>query len=166
MGSLVHDPDGLEGRPGSTGGLNLLPVETDLKAPKTTTLTTFSWRGAYGRGYEIHMGQTRRLDGEPLFQVESRNNVATHDSDGCFIKDFRILGTYIHGIFENPQVTARWLDSIGLAHIRTSELEGFEARNREYDLLAEYFEEHIDVNSITELIKESGRSPKPPRPLN
>jgi adenosylcobyric acid synthase len=41
MGHCVHDPDGLEGPPGKTDGLRLLPVETYLKAPKTTTLTRF-----------------------------------------------------------------------------------------------------------------------------
>ncbi|MGD9333326.1 MAG: cobyric acid synthase, partial [Desulfobacterales bacterium] len=43
MGAAVHDPEGLEGRPGRTAGLGLLPVETILKAPKTTTRTRFIW---------------------------------------------------------------------------------------------------------------------------
>jgi adenosylcobyric acid synthase len=151
MGNRVHDPDGLEGQPGSTAGLDLLPVETELKAPKTTTLTAFTWQEDSGSGYEIHMGQTRRLDGDPLFRVQSRNRLATSDDDGCVIKDFRIMGTYIHGIFENPKITSRWLNSIGLPRIKTSEMEGFDARDREYDLLAEYFEEHIDAKSIMDL---------------
>jgi adenosylcobyric acid synthase len=152
MGSHVHDPDGLEGQPGFTVGLDLLPVETELKAPKTTTLTGFSWLGANGSGYEIHMGQTRRMDGKPLFRVESRNSIATSDDDGCVVKDLRVMGTYIHGIFENPQITALWLDAIGLPDIKTSELEGFDARNKEYDLLAEYFESHIDTKGIIEIV--------------
>ncbi len=36
MGEKVIDPEGLEGQPGETLGLSLLPVETALKAPKTT----------------------------------------------------------------------------------------------------------------------------------
>ena len=48
MGRHVHDPNGVEGRPGSTKGLNLLPVETELKAPKVTTLTKFSRLGSCG----------------------------------------------------------------------------------------------------------------------
>ena len=152
MGSHVHDPDGLEGRPGSTEGLDLLPVETELKAPKTTTLTEFSWQGANGSGYEIHMGQTRRMRGTALFHIESRNSIVTSDDDGCALKDFRVMGTYIHGIFENPQITALWLDAIGLPDIKTSELEGFDARDKEYDLLAEYFETHIDIKSIIDIM--------------
>jgi hypothetical protein len=48
MGIRVHDPDGLEGEPGTTDGLDLLPVETVLQAPKTTTLSRFSWDGRPG----------------------------------------------------------------------------------------------------------------------
>jgi adenosylcobyric acid synthase len=153
MGSQVHDPDGLEGRPGSTVGLDLLPVETELKAPKTTTLTAFIWQDDSGSGYEIHMGQTIRLDGDPLFRVQSRNSQATIDDDGCVVKNSRIMGTYIHGIFENPKITSRWLSSIGLPDIKTSELEGFDARDKEYDLLAEHFQKYIDTEAINELVK-------------
>jgi adenosylcobyric acid synthase len=159
MGKQVHDPDGLEGRPGSTAGLELLPVETELKAPKTTTLTAFEWpdvgpagRPCSGSGYEIHMGQTRRLGGEPLFYLQSRNGLVARDEDGCTVKNFRVMGTYIHGIFENPKITARWLAGVGLPGIKTSELEGFDARDREYDLLCEHFVEHVDVKGIVEMM--------------
>lgn len=152
LGNYVHDPDGIEGRPGSAAGIDLLPVETELKAPKTTTLTGFTWQEGSGSGYEIHMGQTRLLGGDPLFRVVSRNRTAADDDDGCVVNDFRIMGTYIHGIFENPQITARWLAGIGLAHIKTSELEGIEARDREYDLLAEYFKAHIDIKCMLDTL--------------
>jgi adenosylcobyric acid synthase len=153
MGQCVHDPDGIEGRPGTTQGLDLLPVETELKAPKVTTLTQFCRRDARGHGYEIHMGQTRRKGGVPLFQVESRNNAPTSDEDGCISGDSNSLGTYIHGLFDNPAITRFWLDHIGLNYIKVSRLEGLEARNREYDLLTEHFEKHIDVASIRKLVQ-------------
>lgn len=152
MGDCVHDPDGLEGRPGSTEGLDLLPVETALKAPKTTTLTRFSWQGTNGSGYEIHMGQTHRKGGKSLFQIVSRNSITASDEDGCVVNDFKIIGTYIHGIFDNPEITALWLNRIGLPNIKTSKLEGIEARDKEYDLLAEHFEAHIQTDSIIEII--------------
>jgi adenosylcobyric acid synthase len=153
MGNCVHDPDGIEGRPGTTQGLDLLPVETELKAPKVTTLTQFCRRDARGQGYEIHMGQTQRKGGVPLFQVESRNNAPTSDEDGCISADSNSLGTYIHGLFDNPAITRFWLDHIGLSNIKVSQLEGLEARNREYDLLTEHFEKHIDVVSIRKLVQ-------------
>jgi len=152
MGSYVHDPDGLEGTPGTSEGLGLLPVETVLKAPKTTTLTQFSRQRAIGSGYEIHMGHTQRIGGEPFFQVHERNSIPCEDYDGCVTTNFKTMGTYIHGLFENPAVTKLWLNIIGLPNVETSELDGLQAKDKAYDLLAEYFEAHINTGSIMDLI--------------
>ncbi len=148
MGNYVHDPDGLEGTPGKTDGLRLLPVETYLKAPKTTTLTRFSLRGITGSGYEIHMGHTNRVGGKPLFQVAKRNNTPCEDEDGCIDPDSGNMGTYIHGLFETPAIAAFWLQHVGLENMSTSDLGGLDARNREYELLVEHFEKHIDVEKM------------------
>lgn len=152
MGHYVHDPDGLEGRPGITRGLSLLPVETVLKAPKTTTLTRFSWQNIEGSGYEIHMGQTMRKNGEPMFRVWQRNSIPCEDQDGCIANGFRIMGTYIHGLFDTPGITNRWLSSIGLGNIEVSKTHGLAARDKQYDLLADYFENHINTRDIAESI--------------
>jgi adenosylcobyric acid synthase len=152
MGDYVHDPDGIEGRPGSSEGIQLLPIETELKAPKVTTLTKFCRKDACGAGYEIHMGQTRRKGGLPLFEVEARNSRPISDEDGCVSTESNSMGTYIHGIFDNPTVIQFWLDHIGLKDIKTSRLGGIEARNREYDLLAEHFERHVDVEGILRMV--------------
>jgi adenosylcobyric acid synthase len=98
------------------------------------------------------MGQTRRKNGNSLFQIISRNLVPISGEDGCITEDARIIGTYIHGIFDNPEIAALWLTSIGLKHIKTAELEGLDARDKEYDLLAQYFEAHIDTQNITEIL--------------
>jgi adenosylcobyric acid synthase len=154
MGNYVHDPDGLEGKPGTTRGLDLLPVETVLKSPKTTTLTRFYRENAQGSGYEIHMGQTQRHGGNSLFKVVERNSIACEDADGCVSPDHKIMGTYIHGLFENPTVTRLWLNNIGLPDVEISTLEGLEAKDKEYDLLAEYFESHIDVRGIVATVQD------------
>jgi adenosylcobyric acid synthase len=148
LGGYVHDPDGLEGKPGSTEGLGLLPVETVLKAPKTTSLTRFCWHDVQGSGYEIHMGQTRRTGGEPLFRIIRRNNTPAEDNEGCAVKDFRILGTYIHGLFDNPKIAKKWLAILGCNHIETSSIGGPSARDKQYDLLAEHLEKYIDTDYI------------------
>ena len=156
MGNFVHDPDGLEGKPGTTAGVDLLPVETVLKAPKTTTLTRFYGDSVQGSGYEIHMGQTKRYGGDPLFKVVERNGIACEDADGCVSADRKIMGTYIHGLFENPTVTRWWLNTIGLPDVETATLEGLEAKDKEYDLLAEHFESHIDVEGLVNTTLGSG----------
>ena len=151
MGDYVNDPDGIEGQPGTTNGLGLLPVDTELKAPKVTTLTQFCRLDAQGAGYEIHMGQTQRKGGEPLFQVSERNNIPIRDEDGCIQSESNSMGTYIHGIFDNPAIMQFWLDHVGLEDIEISQLEGSEARNRDYDLLADHFKQYIDVAKIVEI---------------
>ncbi len=152
MGKSVHDPTGLEGQPGSSEGLDLLPTETILKAPKTTTLTQFSWDGRSGAGYEIHMGQTVRSAGTPLFSVTERNQIPCHDEDGCVSDDLKVMGTYIHGLFNNPAILESWLNHIGLNDIDALSVGGIEVRNKEYNLLAEHFQKHIDVEGIMKLI--------------
>jgi adenosylcobyric acid synthase len=151
MGKSVHDPTGLEGRPGSSQGLDLLPIETTLKAPKTTTLTQFYWESRKGAGYEIHMGHTVRKGGSPLFAITERNQQACRDEDGCVSMDKKIMGTYIHGLFDNPEILKYWLEHIGLSNLDVPDVGGIEARGRQYDLLAENFEQYVDVESIMRL---------------
>lgn len=157
MGRAVHDPDGLEGAPGTTVGLNLLPVETTLQAPKTTTLSRFSWDDVEGTGYEIHMGRTERFGGEGLFTVHSQNGAAPGNApqnieDGCVSKEGRIMAAYMHGLFDSPGITRKWLDSIGLVHVAVPEIHGRQARMREYERLADHFEAHVDVERILALM--------------
>lgn len=151
LGRWVHDPEGHEGRSGSTEGLHLLPVETVLRAPKTTTLTRFSWADAQGSGYEIHMGQTARHGGAPLFKVLERNGQAASAEDGCVDPGARVMGTYMHGMFDSPSITAHWLRAVGIDAPQAMALGGLAARDREYDRLADHFENHVDVGAIVEL---------------
>lgn len=148
LGTVVHDTEGNEGPPGSTQGLALLPVETYLKAPKTTTLTRFSWEGVRSRGYEIHMGETIRSEGAPLFSIDERNGKACNDHDGCVSVDSRIIGTYVHGLFDSSKITEKWLRHIGIDEVKIPEFSGPAARDKDYDLLAAHFEKYIDTGAI------------------
>ncbi len=152
LGEWVHDPTGLEGSPGSTPGLSLLPVETILQAPKTTTLTHFAWNENDGWGYEIHMGQTERKGGRPIFTVIEQNGRPCNLKDGCEVDQLRIMGTYIHGLFDAPAIAERWLKTIGLADIAITGSYGPAARDRDLDRLAAHFEAHVDMAAIAATI--------------
>jgi len=154
MGRFVHDPDGLEGKPGKTDGLCLLPVETYLKAPKTTTLTEFSWNNMHASGYEIHMGYTIRDKASPMLKVSKRNNLTCTDYDGCVTDNMKNMGTYMHGFFDTPEITDMWLKSIGIGDIHVAMAYGPAARSDQYNLLADHFKKHVDVDSIAEKIYE------------
>ena len=152
LGQWVHDPDGVEGPPGSSKGLGLLSVETELKAPKTTTRTGFSWQSVDGCGYEIHMGQTRRLAGKALFTITSRNQSDCADSDGCINPAGNVMGTYIHGIFDTPEITGQWLAQIGLTQVSAAACRGPAARDAAYDQLAAHMTHHIDIDRVQECL--------------
>ena len=152
LGTRVEDPDGIEGDPGASAGLGLLPVTTVLKAPKTTTLTDFSWEGNTGRGYEIHMGVTEPPAGRTLLAVHGRNGVACTGGDGCASPDGRVIGTYMHGLFDAPTITRRWLAGIGLGDLPVGQLHGPTARDLAYDQLAEHALSHLDLAAITALL--------------
>jgi adenosylcobyric acid synthase len=62
------------------------------------------------------------------------------------------MGTYIHGLFDNPGILKSWLNHIGLNGVDVSDVGGIEARNKEYDLLAEHFQEYVNVESIVKLV--------------
>jgi adenosylcobyric acid synthase len=155
LGLHVDDPNGLEGPAGRSPGMGLLPVQTVLKAPKTTTRTHFKWEGIAGCGYEIHMGRTTCPVESALFSVYSRNRNACRDHDGCVSADGRIIGTYMHGLFDTPAIAQHWLRQIGLEGLQESRFHGPAARDQAYDQLARHFQTHIDVDAIVRLVKIS-----------
>lgn len=148
LGQFVDDPQGVEGRPGKTPGLGLLPVETVLQNPKTTTISDFEWEGARGRGYEIHMGYTLRTSGAPFLKIHSRNGNPCRETDGCISDDGRIAGTYIHGFFDFSAILSKWFAMIGLPGLSLPDQDMADEKEKNYDLLKKHFEEHVDIESL------------------
>lgn len=110
LGKSVSDPHGVEGRAGVSDGLALLDVDTELAQEKR--LAHASGRCAFAdaavTGYEIHMG---RSSGDALQRPAFY--VGAHP-EGAMSADDRILGTYLHGIFETPSALAALLRWAGL----------------------------------------------------
>ena len=157
LGKAVHDPNGIEGPKGSTPGLSILDMETVMTTPKITARTRFSWDKVKGMGYEIHMGRTAINSGERPFTVLERNGIKTRQPDGCRSSDGLVLGTYFHGFFDSPEITAKWLALIGLSGLKPSGLHGYAVRNANYDLLAGHFTSHMDMSKIMSLVGEDSR---------
>lgn len=147
LGEFVDDPDGHEGLPGKTKGLNLLPVNTILKSPKTTTLSDFQWEGVKGKGYEIHMGVTTRTSGSSLLNIEARNNRPCSEQDGCTSDNGKAAGTYLHGFFDTPQVLQQWLEKAGI-NIPLHPSMCTYSKDQNYTLLKEHFESHVDLTGL------------------
>ena len=157
LGEHVHDPQGYEGDAGSSTGLAMLPVSTVLQSPKTTTRTSFIWDGADGFGYEIHMGASEIPAERTLLKIQARNDLPCADTEGCRSSDGRVLGTYVHGLFDSPAITRKWLDSIGLQKVPVGKDHGTLARDRAYDELAGHALKHLDMQAILALLPSSLR---------
>ncbi|MBI4642916.1 MAG: cobyric acid synthase, partial [Deltaproteobacteria bacterium] len=107
LGMEIQDPLGVEGPPRTQKGLGLLPVVTTMAGAKTTTQVQARTPAAGGGGptieaYEIHMGVTEpRGQGQPAFEISSRNGMPVSVQDGWVSPDRRVWGTYLHGLFDN-----------------------------------------------------------------
>jgi adenosylcobyric acid synthase len=109
LGQQVRDPVAVEGG-GVATGLGLLPIVTELRATKTTVNASLSWADLHlfgqamgaieARGYEIHMGETTYVgDARPFAQVHRAGARGVVD-DGAVAHDGRVIGTYLHGLFD------------------------------------------------------------------
>ena len=146
LGERIHDPLGIEGPPGSSAGLGLLALETTL-APKKQ-LRTVTGRLAFAdvavAGYEIHAGVTQ---GPAL----ARPALAlAHGPDGARSDDDQILGTYLHGLFDEAPACAAllaWAGRPGLAPTDTAA-----AREATFERLADLVAEHLDTTALLALL--------------
>lgn len=136
LGETVVDPLGVDGRTGSTRGLGLLPVRTEMESEKTTrTRIATTPAGAQFRAYEIHMGRTLVADDVPPFAI-----LEDGTPEGAALE--RVKGTYLHGALESPAVI--------------HELFGFDVRipskDQQYDALADWLEAHAAPDVLARLI--------------
>lgn len=161
LGVGLHDPDGLEGPPGTYEGLGLLAVSTRFTPGKQTTLTEVeglsglvgAWaKGERLTGYEIHSGQTSLLAGaRPAFRVVLRGEQSADEAEGCMDRGGWIFGTYLHGLFDNDRFRRRFLNALrarrGLQPLET-ETRSVSLRHRTYNRLARAIREHLDLSTL------------------
>jgi len=144
LGRAIHDPEGIEGAPGTAPGLGLLDVETTLASEKRlepVTGTTFN--GAPVAGYEMHMGTT---DGPDCARAFAKLSDGT--SEGAMAPDRRIIGTYMHGLFADDRQRAAWLAQFGSG---SPQIAYESAVNAILDRLAAHLEAHLDVDRLLTL---------------
>jgi adenosylcobyric acid synthase len=158
LGRIIRDPKGIEGPPGESDGLGFLDVETVLVREKTLSRSSGIWKenGEPIEGYEIHMGTTKREKETPhAVRVTSRNQQNVDDVDGAVSPDGNVWGTYFHGLFENPGFRYSYLKDLNPKLFPKSDKNKMETeaafRDRQYDLLAEHFRNHLNMQKIIEI---------------
>jgi len=147
LGRTIADPLGLEGTAGESPGLGWLELETALEAEKQLRNTSgvLTLEGAEVRGYEIHAGVSR---GRALERPAAM--LAGTRPDGSVSSDGRILGTYLHGIFESPTACAALLRWAGLCD--PQRIDYRKVREQAIERLADSVEAHLDMDAILRLV--------------
>ncbi|MBN1929186.1 MAG: cobyric acid synthase [Chlorobiaceae bacterium] len=147
LGASIADPHGVEGAPGQSAGLGMLPATTVLERDKVlcNSVGTLAGSACAVGGYEIHMGRTEIEPGaSPLIAVNERNGVVSGDFDGAKSEDGRVMGTYFHGFFDQPAVRAWFLR---LLDDQYKAPEGALAADP-FEQLAAHFSENLDLDAL------------------
>ena len=156
LGQEIADPKGLE-RGGTSMGLGLLDVRTELDAPKiyrqvrATSLLHDVEQHAPVRGYEIHLGRTSHGTVKPCFHIEASDILegAAMGDEGAA----RVWGTSIHGLFDQAGFRRGWLnrarDWKGLPPISPFESELVATQlQTELDRWADHLEKYVNMGAI------------------
>ena len=97
LGRRIADPAGIEGPAGESAGLGLLDVATTLEGTKTLAPVAAQDErtGEIVTGYEMHLGRTIGPDTARSFLVLDGR------AEGACSTDGRVMGSYIHGLFNS-----------------------------------------------------------------
>ncbi len=146
LGNVVHDPNAIEGEAGSTDGFAFLDINTELQQEKQL-LQRSGWlsldadRNTLVTGYEIHCGIS---EGNALTRPLVRFD--NGECEGAISTDDQIMGTYLHGLFDNPVACKALLQWAGLNNAEGIELNAH--REMQLNRLADTIESSLDLSCL------------------
>lgn len=162
LGRYVRDPYGSE-TGGEVRGIGLLDTATVFSQEKTTRRVSGIITGAQGmfkvlngielKGYEIHMGRTE-TDGEPFSELIGDNGEKSFDGAARG----NIWGTYVHGIFDTAEITARIAEAlakrrgIDIGSVRAFDMDTY--KQKQYDILADAVRGGLDMEAVYKIVEE------------
>lgn len=160
MGQEVLDPTHVEGEIERLPGLALLPVSTRMTGEKVTRQVNFRLNAEsrmkeneeWMEGYEIHMGTTVPVSGTPPSPL---NTLGDGSTDG-YMADATCLGTYIHGILDNPEFVDFLLGPFAGRLAETAATFDYHRfKEEQYDKLAEHVRNHVHMPLIYRILTGS-----------
>src|SRR4051794_5685452 len=128
--------DDVEAACGTVDGLGWLDMETTFAVDKTTRQRRGTAMGQRVSGYEIHHGVTSRGPGAAGWV--HLDDVHGADDDGAVAPEGRVLGTSLHGLFEEDGFRAAFLCEVGRRREKTFVPAGVSfaaARDAQFDRL-------------------------------
>ncbi|QQX82608.1 cobyric acid synthase [Shewanella sp. KX20019] len=169
LGHVIDDPQGIEDSAGSTEGLGLLPVVTELTSNKVLLqvegVLSLLGKQAEVKGYEIHCGRSNLLmkADQPLTLTRREKDAEQSEaslasakrwqSEGILSADNQVLGTYMHGLFDSPQACQLLLQWAGMEDANSIDVE--QVREQQLNRLADVLEQHLDIDALTDIWKKS-----------
>ncbi|MCK9627941.1 MAG: cobyric acid synthase [Bacteroidales bacterium] len=149
MGEFIYDPTHIEGDTDEQKGLGILPVTSVIETEKVTKEVRFKFlnHSEICQGYEIHMGRSTYSDEsntEPLITMEDGTVEGFHNSVKC-------MGSYIHGIFDNP-VVIDYILSPYLSQKNITPVCVKSHREEQFDKLADHVRRHSDIDRILKML--------------
>lgn len=151
LGDSIHDPDQIESAAGSSRGLGLLDMETTLTDSKHLRNVTGTLRGSdvVVKGYEIHAGvSSGSALNIPLFELQAEDGSLR--LEGARNRDNTLMGTYLHGVFDQPELLAELLKWAGLNQLDSFDYPAF--RDEQINRLADAVEEVMPLNALFSLL--------------
>ena len=175
LGVQISDPCQVEAG-GSMKGMELLPVVTELKQEKTRTQVTGIFGNISGvlaglsgkpvRGYEIHMGSTKKLTDTDeadcvkdnfLTKITDVVHVGIEKQDGTYSGN--VYGTYVHGIFDEGNIAGMLVQILAEKKgvvLDTAQMMSYQQfKQMQYDKLADGLRKSMDMDAIYAMLKES-----------
>jgi adenosylcobyric acid synthase len=157
LGRAIQDPVGTEnsGEPRSACGLGLLGIATTLASEKITRRISGCASGQAFHGYEIHLGETTYESAEP-FATIIREGAGTATPDGAVSADGRVIGSYVHGLFDDDAFRHTSLNDVrvrcGLAPATNLAFPTAE-REARIDRLATHVRQSLDMRLLCSWIE-------------
>ncbi|HMF03400.1 MAG TPA: cobyric acid synthase [Acidimicrobiia bacterium] len=148
--------DTVESGRGEVAALGRLDVDTVFEPTKLTRQRRGESMGQRVTGYEIRHGRVARRNGASgWIHVD---DCYGREDDGALDTGARVLGTSLHGLFEQDGFRAAFLTEVGRRAGKTFVPAGVSfaaARDAQFDRLADLIESHLDVGALTALIEEA-----------
>lgn len=163
LGKEIHDPWHMESKLSFIQGIGLLDATTTIGRKKVTHQVKAipqikSWnRKHFLYGYEIHMGETKLGSKvRHLFKIVERSGKSVEVMDGAINLEGNVLGTYIHGIFDNPSFTNWFINLIRRRKGLPSMEDGIKrtSLDEEYEKLADWVEANINKDLLYQILEK------------
>lgn len=155
LGNIIYDPEGVESSLKSVSGLALCEFETTLTLQKVLSKVTATLklnnRQTLCSGYEIHAGVSKgNALKTPLITFNDHPN--GFKTDGFISDDNAIAGTYLHGLFDEPNATMEILKWVK-PDLNIDPISIDTHREQQLARLATMCETHLDIAQITSIYK-------------